>query len=389
MNMKLPILLSTLSIASVLGQPLLTAWSTPTLIPQTSPEIPSLKTDPSGLNLFSDLAARAVPAVVNLSVSVKRQAAFRMGGMDGFDDDDPFQGFFNRQRMPGMPQQPKEVALGTGFVIDASGILVTNNHVVSGADEVEIQLTESESEKPIKGKVIGRDPDLDVALVKFTPPGKLTALPLGDSDALKVGEYVMAVGNPYGHGHSVSHGIVSAKDRALPGIPLANYLQTDAPINPGNSGGPLLNTRGEVIGINNAIDARAQGISYAIPINYVKKILPQLKLDGKVSRGYIGATIAPLTPEIAEKLGESKELKAALVTDTQLGGPAARAGIRPYDIITSVGSEEVHSPSDLIQKVTSTSVGSKIPLTVLREGKKLKLDVKVASRPGEEVVSQR
>lgn len=381
MNMKLPIVLSTLSIASVLGQPLLTAWSTPE---RAQPVIPSLKPEPSSLTLFSDLAALAVPAVVNLSVSVKRQAAFFPPG--GFND--PFREFFERQRMPGGPA-PKEVALGTGFVIDESGILVTNNHVVSGADEVDIQLTESENEKPIKGKVVGRDPDLDVALVRFTPPKKLTALPLGDSDALKVGEYVMAVGNPYGHGHSVSHGIVSAKNRELPGIPLASYLQTDAPINPGNSGGPLLNTRGEVIGINNAIDARAQGISYAIPINYVKKILPQLKSDGKVSRGFIGATIAPLTPEIAEKLGESKDLKAALVTDTQLGGPAARAGIRPYDIITSVGSEAVHTPSDLIQKVTSTPVGSSIPLTVLREGKKLKLEVKVVSRPGEEVVSQR
>ena len=279
--------------------------------------------------------------------------------------------------------------MGTGFVIDASGILLTNNHVVANSDTVDIQLTEEADEKPIEGKVIGRDPDLDVALIRFKPPHALTALKLGDSDALQVGEYVMAVGNPYGKGHSVSHGIVSAKGRMEPESPIASYLQTDAPINPGNSGGPLLNLKGEVIGINNAIDARAQGISFAIPINYVKKILPELQDKGTVTRGFIGATIAPLTEELAEKIGQSKDLRAAIVMDITLGGPAAKAGIRPYDVITAVGSTPVHSPSELVLAITSTPVGEKIPVTLLRSGKPVNVDVKIEQRPSPQRVTRR
>ena len=418
MNTKLAIVFSTLSLATLAGVPVLssalpsltasTAIPSPPLVPMTEAqttkitEAPPLKPVPPSLNFFSDLAESAVPAVISISISSKRPVGYRSqyggnpqygGNFDG-QFRNPLEEFFGHQMMPGRPHEPNglapgEMVVGSGFVIDASGIALTNNHVVAQADEVDIQLSESETEKTIKGKVIGRDPDLDVALIKFTPPHKLTALKLGDSDALRVGEFVMAVGNPYGHGHSVSHGIVSAKGRALPGIPLASYLQTDAPINPGNSGGPLVNTSGEVIGINNAIDARAQGISYAIPINYVKKVLAQLQNDGKVSRGFIGASVAPVTPELAEKLGESKDLRAALVADISIEGPAARAGIRPYDIITRVGGEEVHSPSELILKVTSAKVGSRLPISLIRSGKKLELVVKVESRPGEEVISQR
>jgi serine protease Do len=334
----------------------------------------------SDFNVFAKLAKQSVPSVVNLSstTTVKPQAG------PPFDEN-----IFNQFMDPRAFQPRKETALGSGFIIDPSGIILTNNHVVAHTDKVEIQLTESADDKPIEGKVIGRDPELDVALIQFTPPRKLTALVLGDSDSLEVGEFVMAVGNPYGQGHSVSHGIVSAKGRASPDAAFANYLQTDAPINPGNSGGPLLNLKGEVVGINNAIDPRAQGISFAIPINFVKTILPQLESNGKVSRGFIGAAIAPMSTELAQKMGESKDLNSPIVSDITLGGPAAKAGLRPYDIITEVSGKPVHTPSELILAVTSTPVGEKIPLTILRAGKRLTLDVKVEQRPAPERVSQR
>ena len=225
--------------------------------------------------------------------------------------------------------------------------------------------------------MIGRDPELDVALIQFKPNHKLTPVVFGDSDALEVGEFVMAVGNPYGQGHSVTHGIVSAKGRVLPEVPMASYLQTDAPINPGNSGGPLLNLKGEVVGINNAIDARAHGISFAIPINFVKAILPQLKADGKVSRGFIGAAI-----------GAAGDLHGPVVMNISPSGPAEKAGIRTKDVILSVGRNEVHSPSELIQAVTAFKVGESVPIMISRSGKTMKLEVEIGKRPAPQVFTQ-
>jgi len=351
--------------------------------------------EPADLNVFAKLSKQVVPSVVNLSVVNTVQTQLSQQQMDPRMGGNLFQYFFNGNMggNPGgnlngkMPRQQKEVSLGTGFIIDASGILLTNNHVVAHGDKVEIQFTENPDEKPIEGKVIGRDPELDVALIQFHPTRKLVPVVLGDSDALQVGEFVMAVGNPYGQGHSVSHGIVSAKGRVSPDVPMANYLQTDAPINPGNSGGPLLNLRGEVIGINNAIDARAQGISFAIPINFVKAVLPQLRADGKVSRGFIGAAIGPLTPELAEKVGASKDLHAPFVINVSPGGPAQKAGIQPYDVIMSVGKTEVHSPSELVQAVSSAKVGESVSLLISRAGKPKKMDVEIGRRPTVDALS--
>ena len=343
---------------------------------------------PQDFNIFAKLAKQSVPSVVNLSATTIRKTNLPQGL-----EENPFAQFFGPQMGlqmgPQMMRPEKETALGSGFIIDPNGMIMTNNHVVANADQVEIQLTEGSDDKVIEGKVVGRDPELDVALIQFKPPRALTALTLGNSDALEVGEFVMAIGNPYGQGHSVSHGIVSAKGRLVPDSSFATFLQTDAPINPGNSGGPLLNLKGEVVGINNAIDPRAQGISFAIPINFVKNILPQLQKDGKVMRGFIGATVQPLTPELAEKMGEAKDLSAPLISDITLGGPAARAGIRPYDIVTKARGKEVHTSSELIQAVTSTAIGEKLSIDVLRSGRKLSFEVKIETRPSLPKLSQR
>ena len=345
---------------------------------------------PSDLGIFARLAKKAVPSVVNISTLSTVKTAYQGGG----DPEEFFRQFFGNG-VPGFQSAPhhnrslpKAAALGTGFVVDPSGIILTNNHVVAGADEIKVQFTENPDEKPTEGKVIGRDPELDVALIQVKTSRKLEALALGDSDALEVGEYVMAVGNPYGNGHSVTHGIVSAKGRNAPGVPLANWLQIDAPINPGNSGGPLLNMRGEVVGINNAIDARAQGIGFAIPINYVRKVLTQLETNGAVSRGYIGAVIGQLTPEIAEKIGAPKDLRAPFVTQVNPGSPAEKAGLQPYDVVTSVDHSAVHTANELVLAITSNPVGKSVPVTINRSGHERTLSIQTAARPSSEVASR-
>ena len=255
-----------------------------------APSIPSTLAGSSEINIFAGLAKKVIPSVVNISTVSTTKAAYHQETPNR--PRNFFSSFSAALKNPPRREQ-KAMALGSGFIIDPTGIILTNNHVVANADEIKIQFTEDSQEEPTIGKVIGRDPDLDVALIRVKTNRKLTALPLGDSDALNVGDYVMAAGNPYGQGHSVSHGIVSAKGRSAPGLPIADYLQVDAPINPGNSGGPLLNLNGQVVGINNAIDPRAQGIGFAIPINFGKKILAQLETSGGVSRRFIGAWSLP------------------------------------------------------------------------------------------------
>ena len=281
------------------------------------------------------------------------------------------------------------MSLGTGFIIDASGLILTNNHVVQDADEIKIFFTEETDEKPADGEVVGRDPELDIAVIRVKSKRTLVPVVFGDSDNVEVGEYVIAVGNPFGQGHSVTHGIISAKGRTAPDFPLASYLQTDAPINPGNSGGPLVNLKGEVIGINNAIDQRAQGIGFAIPIDVVKKILPQLKTKGTVARGYIGVLVNELTPELAPKLGVSKDLKGPFVTHVFPGEPADKAGVKPYDVIIELNHKAIRSPGELITAVTGVSVGESVPIKVSRGGQVKELSIKVSQRPGAPQVVKR
>jgi serine protease Do len=354
-------------------------------------------------NIFVELAKKAVPSVVNIQTVTKGHRSF---GNKGSPDDlfrKYFEDFFRNgggggagRRPPpdedeggGGGDVPEGMALGTGFIIDSSGLILTNNHVVADADEIKIIFTEDGEEKPTDGTVVGRDADLDLALIKVETKRKLIPAVLGDSDAVQVGEYVMAVGNPFGQGHSVTHGIISAKGRKSPDFALASYLQTDAPINPGNSGGPLMNLKGEVIGINNAIDARAQGIGFAIPINFAKTVLPQLKTKGMVSRGYIGIQVNDLTPEIANRVEAPKDIRGCFVAHVYPGDPAEKAGIRPYDIITDFAGKKVASANDLILAVTATKVGETERVRVIRSGKDVGLKIKIALRPNSKVEERR
>jgi len=278
---------------------------------------------------------------------------------------------------------PKAIALGTGFVINEDGDILTNYHVVAKADEIKVSFTEEAHEEPTPAEVIGRDPDLDIALirVKNKAPTKLAPVVFGDSDKVAIGEYVMAVGNPFGQGHSVTHGIVSQKGRAAPDFPLANYMQTDAPINPGNSGGPLINLRGEVIAVNNAIDPRGQGIGFAIPINVVKAVLPQMKSKGVVTRGYIGVAVEEVNDAMAKELKVSKDLKATVVIQVNEGSPADRAGLRPYDVIISYNKEPIETSTELIGKVSNSQAGKSVPVQIVRNGKEMNLSLRLAKRP--------
>lgn len=358
------------------------------------------------INIFARLAKKVVPSVVNISTFamverpnvMNQEEYFRrffeeFFGMPGgprqgprFHDDEDGRDRRGRREPPQRRRQA--MGLGTGFIISEDGLILTNNHVVGDADEIKIRFTEEQGEEPTDGEVIGRDPELDLALIRVKTKRKLVPLKFGDSDKLEVGEYVMAVGNPFGRGHSVSHGIISAKDRVAPGL-MARYLQTDAPINPGNSGGPLVNLRGEVIGINNAIDARAQGIGFAIPANQAKGVLPQLREKGTVDRGYIGVHIAELSPEVAVQIGVPKSLRAPFVTHVVPGEPAAEAGMEPYDVIVEVNGRKVESSFDLVRAVTAVPVGEKADVKVLRKGKERRFKLSVTRRPTESKVAQR
>ncbi len=344
---------------------------------------------------FSDLVKRVGGGVVNISTFARPKFPRRgpPGGFQGpMDPNDPFRNFFEEffgGRLPGprpespspqpRPQKSQPFALGTGFVIDETGLILTNHHVIGGAEEVKIQFNEDDEFVP--AEVIGRDPELDVALLSVKAKSKLTPIPLGDSERIEVGEYVLAIGNPLGYGHTVTHGILSAKERKAPEMRLAKYLQTDASINPGNSGGPLLNMKGEVIGINNAIDARGQGIGFAIPINTVKQILPQLKAKGSVSRGYLGVSAGEVNEEIAVQLELPAGTKGVMVAEVIPGEAADKAGLKPYDVITSVNGEKVAAPIDLTTKITAVKVGDSVEIRYFRKGKEKNVKVKLGERP--------
>ena len=397
--MKRTVFFGSLILGTILGTIALTRMSSHSVDIETGTSVESSSVanaataTPAQGNIFVGLAKKVVPSVVNISTlsvvknpygAMRPDELFRkffgqgIGPGPGGEEDDETAQPPNGKRPR---SEPKAMSLGTGFVIDASGLILTNNHVVAGASEIKIHFTERSDEKPTDGEVVGRDPELDLALIKVKTKEKVVPVSLGDSDALEVGEYVMAVGNPFGQGHTVTHGIISAKGRSAPEFQLANYLQTDAPINPGNSGGPLVNLSGEVIGINNAIDARAQGIGFAIPINLVKQVLPQLKTKGTVARGYIGMTIEPLTPEVAEKIGVSKDLSGPFVTQVMPGEPAEKAGIEPYDVVLSINGQVLTTPADLIRAVTAIPVGQSAKVKVNRAGKVKEFDVEVKERP--------
>lgn len=329
---------------------------------------PSLKLgDPMPGNLFIELAKAVNPAVVNISTATIPRNFRRDPFWDYFEE---FYGIPQPQQRRGRPQQQ---SLGTGFIIREDGLIVTNAHVVRGADEVTVQLAEN-SDKTYKAKVIGSDDRSDIALIKIESPGKLPVAVLGSSADVQVGEWVAAFGNPFGHGHSMSKGIISSIGRSLEQINRYPLLQTDAAINPGNSGGPLVNSRGQVIGVNSAIDARAQGIGFAIPIDEVKRILPELENRGRLRKGYLGVGLADIVSYADE------EAAGAGVVKVEPGGPAEKAGIRYGDAIVEYNGKKIKNSTDLIDAVADTAPGATVLVKVLRqEGNRTKtLNLKVA-----------
>ncbi len=275
------------------------------------------------------------------------------------------------------PQERRQAGIGTGFIMDKSGYVITNNHVVADADKIKVKLKD---EREFEAKIIGRDPHTDLALIKIEPKGELPVASLGRSADLKVGEWVVAVGSPFGLEQTVTAGIVSAKGRVIGSGPYDDFIQTDASINPGNSGGPLLNLNGEVVGINTAIIAHGQGIGFAIPIDMATKIVAQLKENGEVTRGWLGVNIQDLKGDLADYYG-AKNSEGVLVTEVVPGNPAEKAGIKAKDIITAVDGEKVKNSRELTAKAATLPVGETTKITVVRDGKEKSFDVKVAKRP--------
>jgi len=327
---------------------------------------------------FVELAKKLKPSVVNISTAkvVNPQQRFRRPQQNPFGND-PFQDFFERF-FEGMPSQPqKQRSLGSGFIISDEGYILTNNHVVANADEIKVRLSDG---REFKGQVKGSDEKLDLALVKIDAKDHLPVAPLGDSDAIEVGEWVLAIGNPFGLAETVTAGIVSAKGRVIGSGPYDDFIQTDASINPGNSGGPLFNARGEVVGINTAIVAGGQGIGFAIPVNMAKSVITQLRETGKVTRGWLGVSVQPVTPDLARSFG-MKEEKGALVSEVMKKSPAEKAGLQPGDVILEFDGKPIADMHELPRLAAVTPVGKKSRIKVLRNGKTLEKTVTIEKLP--------
>ncbi|MEW6185532.1 MAG: DegQ family serine endoprotease [Thermodesulfobacteriota bacterium] len=346
-------------------------------------EVPNLSNYPS----FADLSQAVSPSVVNISTTKKVKGGNRVFDffMGPRDRRSPMDDFFERFFGGDMPPQReyKQRSLGSGFLIDGDGHILTNNHVVEDADEIKVILKDG---KDYDAKVIGRDPKTDLALIRIKSGKGLQPIKLGNSDELRVGDWVMAIGNPFGLDHTVTAGIVSAKGRVIGAGPYDNFIQTDASINPGNSGGPLLNLKGEVIGINTAIIAHGQGIGFAIPINTAKDLLPQLKEKGKVTRGWLGVMIQKVTPELAKSFN-LKDESGALVGDVTPGSPADKVGIKPGDIIVEFDGKSIKEMSELPRLVAAVPVGKTVEVKVLREGKPLSFKVQVQELDDKQLAS--
>jgi serine protease Do len=335
---------------------------------------------------FAPIAHAARPAVVNVATTetVHTQGFPGFGpGQQPFSGQDPFFQFFRHFFGP-MPRSFTQRALGSGVIIDKDGYIVTNAHVVKGADKIVVTLHDGHSHgRAVDAKVVGIDEKTDVALLKVPSSGDLPVLTLGDSDALHVGDWVVAIGNPFGLSETVTAGIVSAKGRVIGQGPYDDFIQTDASINPGNSGGPLLNLQGEVIGINSAIYSQSGGnigIGFAIPINLVKSVVAQLKTHGKVIRGWLGVAIQDITPDLAKSFG-LKQAEGALVADVTPDSPAARAGLQRGDIIVEYNGTHIEAAHQLPELVASTEIGKTVPIKVLRNGQSKALSMTVAEMP--------
>jgi serine protease Do len=358
-----------------------------------------------GSTSLAPLIERLKPAVVNISTTTEMQDPHRglrmprgQGqpgpGQQGPGQGDPrmeefFERYFGRP-MPDMPEGYRGQSLGSGFILNREGFILTNNHVVENATDIRVRLNDN---REFTAKTIGRDPLTDVALIKLNnPPKDLPSVVLGDSEALRQGDFVLALGSPFGLRDTATLGIVSAKHRT--GVSgtgtYDDFIQTDAAINPGNSGGPLFNLKGEVVGINTAIVSPqiGSGIGFAVPINLAKSILPQLQAKGKVVRGYVGVSVADLTPDLRQGFGLPANTSGALVQQVVDNGPAAKAGVKPGDVILRVNGQEVKGMSDVTRTVALIPPGQKATLTILRNGKQQDLSFAVAQRPDEQMVAR-
>ncbi|MBI5847973.1 MAG: DegQ family serine endoprotease [Nitrospirae bacterium] len=330
---------------------------------------------------MAEVAAAVKPAVVNIS-STK---TIKISGMQSpFFDDPFFRRFFGDEfGQPRRPREHKSSGLGSGVIVDKDGYILTNNHVIKDADEIKVKLSDK---REFKGKVIGTDTKTDLAVIKIDS-NHLPVLRIGDSDRLRVGETVIAVGNPFGLNQTVTSGIVSATGRANVGIAdYEDFIQTDAPINPGNSGGALVNVKGELIGINTAIFSTSggyQGIGFAIPSSMAKAVMDNLIQKGKVVRGWLGVSIQPVTPDLAKQFN-IKDDKGALVGDVVEESPAEKAGIQNGDVIIEFDGREVTDPASLRNNVAATPPGKKAAIKVMRDGKIKALDVAIAELPADQ-----
>jgi serine protease Do len=341
---------------------------------------------------FADLAERLLPAVVNISTTQTLKNPERAPDLPQFPPGSPFEEFFKdfMERHGGNAPDAKPrraTALGSGFIIDPAGLVVTNNHVIADADEITVILHD---EQALKATIVGRDTKADLALLKINSPGKLSAVSFGNSDEMRVGDWVIAIGNPFGLGGSVTAGIVSARARDINAGPYDDFLQTDAAINKGNSGGPLFNLKGEVIGINTAIfspSGGSIGIGFAIPSNLARPVVADLQKYGKTRRGWLGVRIQSVTDEIAENLG-LKDQRGALVASVSPGGPAAKAGIKAGDVVTRFDGKDVADMRHLPRMVAETPINKEVEVVVWRDGKRLQVKAVVGELTDEEEAVQ-
>jgi Do/DeqQ family serine protease len=330
---------------------------------------------------FVSVAEKVQPSVVNIGtvqVSRSRRAPIVPGpGQDDPFFKDFFDQFFGRGG-PGRREEFRQPGLGSGVIIDKRGYVLTNFHVIRGADSVTVKLS---SKQEFQGRIVGTDAKTDLAVIRFQPEGDLRVATLGDSDALRVGEWAIAIGNPFGLDQTVTVGVVSATGRSEVGIATyENFIQTDASINPGNSGGPLVNLKGEVIGINTAIVATGQGIGFAIPANMVKRVTSQLIDRGKVTRGWIGVSLQPLTTELAQALGLDNT-RGAIVARVHPGSPAATAGLQPNDVIVKFGGTGVDDYHHLQRLSSDAEPGTTVPLDIVRKRDRKTVTLKIAESP--------
>jgi serine protease Do len=336
---------------------------------------------------FNRLAVMVSPAVVNIRTvkTIKGGGpVFRQFQRDPWGKEGPFKDFFERFFGDETQREFKQPSLGSGFIIDGNGYVVTNNHVIEDADQIKVKLKD---EREFDATIVGRDPNTDIALLKIESDQKFATVKLGDSDALQVGQWVVAIGSPFGLEQTVTAGIVSAKGRVIGSGPYDDFIQTDASINPGNSGGPLLNMQGEVVGINTAIVATGQGIGFAIPINLAKDIIVALKEEGEVTRGWLGVAIQDLSAEMAEYYN-LEDKKGVFVADVFEGDPADKAGIQPKDIILAVNGKKITTSRQLTGIIAKIPVNDSAKIKILREGKEKTVKVTIAKRPEERLAGR-